>query len=45
MALKYRFGGKEKRISLGVYPEVGLKDARERRDAARKQLANGVDPG
>ncbi|CAG9273425.1 Integrase [Paraburkholderia unamae] len=43
--LKYRFGGKEKRISLGVYPDVGLKDARERRDAARKLLANGVDPG
>lgn len=43
--LKYRFGGKEKRISLGVYPAVGLKDARERRDAARRQLAAGVDPG
>ncbi|MBN3840995.1 integrase arm-type DNA-binding domain-containing protein [Burkholderia sp. Ac-20349] len=43
--LKYRFGGKEKRISLGVYPDIGLKDARERRDAARKLLANGVDPG
>ncbi|RQS53462.1 phage integrase central domain-containing protein [Burkholderia sp. Bp8986] len=43
--LKYRFGGKEKRISLGVYPDIGLKDARERRDAAKKLLANGVDPG
>ncbi|WP_369291027.1 tyrosine-type recombinase/integrase [Burkholderia pseudomallei] len=43
--LKYRFGGKEKRISLGVYPDVSLKDARERRDAARKQLAHGADPG
>lgn len=42
--LKYRFGGKEKRLSLGVYPDVGLKEARERRDAARKLLANGVDP-
>lgn len=42
--LKYRFGGKEKLISLGTYPEVGLKDARERRDAARKLLADGVDP-
>ena len=40
--LKYRFGGKEKRISLGVYPQVALKDARERREAARKQLAAGV---
>lgn len=43
--LKYRFEGKEKRISLGVYPDVGLKDARERRDAARKMLANDIDPG
>lgn len=43
--LKYRFDGKEKRISLGVYPNVSLKEARERRDAARKLLANGVDPG
>jgi integrase len=43
--LKYRFGGKEKSLSMGVYPDVGLKDARERRDAARKLLADGVDPG
>lgn len=43
--LKYRFDGKQKRISLGVYPDVGLKAARERRDEARKLLANGVDPG
>jgi len=43
--LKYRFGGKEKRISFGVYPEVSLKDAREKRDAARKLLTQGVDPG
>jgi integrase len=42
--LKYRIGGKEKRISLGVYPDVSLKDARERRDQARKLLAEGVDP-
>lgn len=42
--LKYRFNGKEKRISLGVYPDVSLKDARERRDAARKLLASGTDP-
>lgn len=41
---KYRFEGKEKRLSLGVYPDVSLKDARERRDAARKLLADGVDP-
>ena len=38
--LKYRFGGKEKRLSLGVYPDVTLKMARERRDNARKLLAD-----
>ena len=43
--MKYRFDGKEKRLALGKYPDVGLKDARERRDEARKLLANGVDPG
>src|SRR5208282_3412703 len=55
--LKYRFGKKEKRLSLGVYPEVplaGRKDknsgewidgAREKRNKARQLLANGVDPG
>ncbi len=42
--LKYRVGGKEKLLSLGVYPDVGLKDARARRDDARKLLANGIDP-
>ena len=42
--LKYRYGGKEKRISLGVYPDVGLRDARSRREAARKALAQGRDP-
>jgi integrase len=42
---KYRFGGKEKLLSHGVYPEVTLKEARERRDEARKLLGNGVDPG
>ena len=42
--LKYRFGGKEKRLSLGVYPDVSLGMARERRDSARKLLADGVDP-
>jgi hypothetical protein len=41
---KYRYGGKEKRLSLGVYPDVGLKDAREGRDDARKLLSQGVDP-
>lgn len=43
--LKYRFGGKEKRISLGTYPDISLKEARDRRDEARKLLASGVDPG
>ena len=42
--LKYRFQGTEKRLSLGVYPDVTLKDARERRDEARKLIANGMDP-
>jgi hypothetical protein len=41
---KYRFNGKEKRISLGVYPDVSLKDARDRRDSARKLVSNGIDP-
>jgi len=43
--LKYRFGGKEKRFALGVYPDVPLAAAREKRDDARKKLAAGVDPG
>lgn len=42
--LKYRFDGKEKLLSLGVYPDTGLKDARNSRDEARKLLAKGVDP-
>lgn len=42
--LKYRHEGKEKLLSLGTYPDVSLKDARERRDSARKQLADGIDP-
>lgn len=41
LRLKYRYGGKEKRLSLGVYPDVSLKDARERRDC---QSASKVDP-
>ena len=43
--LKYRYAGKEKRLSLGTYPDTGLADARDKRDAARKLLAAGVDPG
>lgn len=42
--LKYRFGGKEKRLAIGTYPEISLKDARAARDAARTQLAAGTDP-
>lgn len=42
--LKYRFLGKEKMLALGVYPEVSLGEARERRAQARKLLATGVDP-
>ena len=42
--LKYRYEGREKLLSLGIYPEVGLKDARERRDKARKLIADGIDP-
>ncbi len=42
---KYRFAGKEKLLALGAFDEVGLAKARERRDEARKLLANGADPG
>jgi len=41
----YRFGGKRKTLSLGTYPDVSLKDARDKRDEARKLVANGADPG
>jgi integrase len=41
---KYRFDNKEKLLSFGTYPEVSLLDARQRRDDARKLVANGVDP-
>jgi len=42
--LKYRHMGKEQALSLGQYPDVGLKQARERRDEARKIIANGGNP-
>ena len=42
--LKYRFGGKEKLLALGVYPQVSLKEARSKREDAKKLIANGVDP-
>jgi integrase len=41
---KYRFHGREKLISLGLYPTVTLKDARERATEARRTLENGIDP-
>jgi hypothetical protein len=41
---KYRFAGREKRLSLGVYPTIKLRDARERAEASWRMLANGVDP-
>lgn len=43
--LKYRWQGKEKSLALGVYPSTSLKMAREKRDEARRMLANGSDPG
>ncbi|MCG7928336.1 MAG: tyrosine-type recombinase/integrase [Candidatus Thiodiazotropha taylori] len=42
--LKYRFQGKEKLLALGVYPDVSLKTARDRRDAARTHIADDIDP-
>ncbi|MBW3762149.1 tyrosine-type recombinase/integrase [Aeromonas jandaei] len=42
--LKFRFGGKEKVLALGVYPEVSLKEARVKREEARRLLADGIDP-
>ena len=42
--LKYWFQGKEKLISLGTYPEIGLKQARQRRNVARQLIAEGIDP-
>ena len=42
--LDYRFDGKRKTLALGVYPETTLKEAREKRDEARKQITDGIDP-
>lgn len=41
---KYRFAGKEKQLSMGTYPDVSLKMARDRRDEARRLLSDGIDP-
>jgi integrase len=43
--LKYRVAGREKRLSLGVYPEINLRAARKKRDDARELIGRGVDPG
>jgi len=43
--MKYRFGGKEKApLAFGGYPEVSLAEAREKREASRKKLRDGIDP-
>ena len=43
--LKYRFGGKEKLLVLGSYPDLSIVDARQRRDSAKQQLRENRDPG
>ncbi|MCO5153917.1 MULTISPECIES: tyrosine-type recombinase/integrase [unclassified Shinella] len=43
--LAYRFNAKQKTLSLGIYPAVSLKDARDHRDRAKELLARGIDPG
>lgn len=43
--LDYRFASKRKTLALGVYPSVKLVEAREKRDEAKRMIANGVDPG
>lgn len=43
--MKYRFAGKEKRLSFGPYPDVSLTAARDARDTARRLLREGIDPG
>ncbi len=42
---RYRFFDKQKMLSLGTYPDIGLREARSQRDAARKLLTEGIDPG
>jgi hypothetical protein len=41
LGFRYRFNGLAKMLSFGVYPDVGLKEARERREAALKMLVDG----
>lgn len=42
---KYRYGGKEKRLALGIYPDVTLAEARKKHAQGRTLLASGIDPG
>lgn len=42
--LDYSIGGKRKTLSVGVYPDIGLKEARDRADEARRLVATGTDP-
>ncbi|MCX7089332.1 MAG: integrase arm-type DNA-binding domain-containing protein [Methylococcales bacterium] len=42
--MSYRFNGKQKTLYIGAYPTVSLNDAREKREEAKKQLFNGIDP-
>ena len=42
--MAYRFDGRQKTLSLGAYPAVSLKDARQKREEAKELLAKGIDP-
>ncbi len=42
--LAYRFGGKQRKLAIGPYPTIPLKEARARRDQAKRQLDVGLDP-
>ncbi len=42
--LNYRIHGKRKTLAIGVYPDISLKEARDKRDTARNKIANGIDP-
>ena len=42
--LKYRIGGKERQLAIGVYPDISLSEARKKRDAARELISKGIDP-
>src|SRR5271166_116894 len=42
--LAYRFDGRQRKLAIGLYPRVSLKDARARRDEAKRLLNDGLDP-